>query len=381
MRIAIVSDAVAPWHVGGTEHRYREILTHLANREDGDADEITVYTMRWWNGEAPVGHRALMPLMRMYRPDGKRSSLQGACFALACLRMLFVKADVIEADHMPGPQLLTLALVAKLTRRPLVVSWHEHWGKAGWKTYLPKAWWIGAGIEWLGAKTADVVVAGIEDTRQRLIAAGVRAERVALVPYGVHVEGEAADGSVRGGAVTFGRQVPHKRFDLVIEAVAILAARGSRIPLRMIGDGPERANLEALAVARGVADLVHFTGSLPTQRDVWAEVARAEVCIMPSEREGFGLAVAESLWLGTPVVVSDHRDNAAKSLVDDGETGVIARSGNAEAFAEGIERARHMDHAQTAERFRSSGRAVRWEESARRLRETWAGAAKQRRRK
>jgi glycosyltransferase involved in cell wall biosynthesis len=376
MKIAIVSDAVAPWHVGGKEHRYREILAELAKRDGGETDEITIYTMRWWNGEAPVGHRALMPLMRMYRSDGRRSSLQGACFAIACLRMLFVKADVIEADHMPGPQLLTLALVAKLTRRPLVVSWHEHWGRAGWKAYLPKIWWIGAGIEWLGAKAADVVVAGIEETRGRLIAAGVPAERVVLVPYGVHVEGDAAVGAVRSGAVTFGRQVPHKRFDLAIEAVAILAERGIRITLRMIGDGPERANLEALAVARGVADLVHFTGSLPTQRDVWAEVAQSEVCIMPSEREGFGLAVAEALWLGTPLVVSDHRDNAAKSLVDDGETGVIIRSGDAEAIAEGIERARRMDHVHIAERFRSSGRAVRWEESARRLRETWGRAAR-----
>lgn len=376
MKIAIVSDAVAPWHVGGKEHRYREILAHLAEQahDTGNADEITVYTMRWWDGENPAGHRALMPLMRMYRSDGRRSMLQGACFALACLRMLFIKSDVIEADHMPGPQLLTLALVAKLTRRPLVVSWHEHWGVAGWKTYLPSTWWIGASIEWLGARLADVVVTGIEDTRKRLIAAGIPESRVVLVPYGVHVEAGGATGTTRSGAVAFGRQVPHKRFDLAIEAVAILAARGTPITLRMIGDGPERGALEALAAARGVANLVHFTGSLPTQRDVWAEVEKAEVCVMPSEREGFGLAVAESLWLGTPAVVSDHRDNAAKSLVDDGETGVIARSGEAASFAEAIERARGFDHVTIAERFRSSGRAVRWEESARRLRATWAKA-------
>lgn len=373
MKIAIVSDAVAPWHTGGKEHRYREILRHLP-KQDGGGDEITVYTMRWWEGKAPAAHVALMPKIPLYRRDGRRSTLQGLLFAVACLRMLVVEADVIEADHMPGPQILTLAVVAKLRKTPLVVSWHEWWGREGWKTYLGKLWWLGAAIEKLSAQSATVVVVGIEETRQRLIRAGVNEARVRLVPYGV--QAISSGGGRRRGVISYGRLTPHKRLDIAIEAIRILVERGENTKLTIIGDGPEKERLENLAERLGVLDHVTFTGRLEHQSDVWSEVEKSEVCVMPSEREGFGLAVAEALWLSTPAVVSDHRDNAAKWLVEDGTTGIIVKSGDAQAFADGIMRARLLDHSSIGKRFQTGRRAVRWEESAAEIHAVWSEAAK-----
>lgn len=368
MKVALVSDAVAPWHVGGKEHRYRELLAHMPK----DAD-ITVYTMRWWDGDAPAGHEALMKKRPMYRLDGRRSSWQALLFALSCLRLLNRRMDVIEADHMPGPQLIVLKFVATFKRVPLVVAWHEHWGKQGWLEYLPGKWWIGAGVEWLGARCADIVVAGIESTRQRLINSGVPARRVELVPYGVHVSDPGCR-EERRGVVAFGRLIPHKRFDLAISAIAEGRKTGVEIPLRIIGDGPERGKLENLAHKLEVADLVEFTGALSTQRDVWCVVQKSQACIMPSEREGFGLAVAESLWLGTPVIVSDHRDNASQGLITEGLNGYIASSGDAEDFAVGLQVLQGIDHENIAHTFRTSNLVVPWEESARRLYEVWVRA-------
>lgn len=371
MKVALVSDAIAPWHVGGKEYRYRELLTHMPK----DAD-ITVYTMRWWEESAPAGHEALMKKRPMYRPDGRRSSWQALLFALSCLRLLNKRMDVIEADHMPGPQLIVLKFVAIFKKVPLVVSWHEHWGKQGWQEYLPGKWWLGAVVEWLGARCADIVVAVMETTRQRLINSGVSSRRVELVPNGVYVDDPGFRGE-RNGAVAFGRLTPHKRFDLAISAIAEGRKKGIATPLLIIGDGPERARLENLSRKLEVTDLVKFTGTLPTQKDVWHVVQRSKICIMPSEREGFGLSVAESLWLGTPVIVSDHRDNAARGFITEGINGYIASSGDPEDFAVGLHVLQDIDHETIAHTFRTSNLVVPWEESAQRLYEVWVRAWEQ----
>ena len=116
MRIAVVSDAVAPWHIGGKEARYREILRRIA----GEGVEVQVYTMRWWGKSSVANHVGIMPKMDLYTKSGQRSMIQAIAFAAACVKLVFARADIIEADHMPGPQLLTLGVIARMRRIPLL---------------------------------------------------------------------------------------------------------------------------------------------------------------------------------------------------------------------------------------------------------------------
>jgi glycosyltransferase involved in cell wall biosynthesis len=68
-----------------------------------------------------------------------------------------------------------------------------------------------------------------------------------------------------------------------------------------VGDGPERAALEALAERRGITSLVTFVGAVPPER-VPDFLARADLMLFPAEGEGFGLAAAEALVAGVPVI-------------------------------------------------------------------------------
>jgi N-acetyl-alpha-D-glucosaminyl L-malate synthase BshA len=90
------------------------------------------------------------------------------------------------------------------------------------------------------------------------------------------------------------------------DAVAILAglrAAGLRARLLIVGDGPMRAEIAAEAVARGVAGSLRFEGSL-APADLAAHLCAADVALMPSESESFGLAALEAMACGTPVVGS-----------------------------------------------------------------------------
>jgi glycosyltransferase involved in cell wall biosynthesis len=117
--------------------------------------------------------------------------------------------------------------------------------------------------------------------------------------------------------------VPYKRLDLAIDA-----CRLARMPLTIVGSGPERAALERLA---GASD-VRFLGR-QTDEEVRTLYRRAAVVILPGE-EDFGIVPVEAQACGRPVVA--YARGGALETVVSGETGVLVNEATPEAFAAGI---------------------------------------------
>ena len=107
-RVAVVSDAVLPWHRGGKELRYQQLL----QRWPAEGLDVTVYTMKWWDDAPPPGPIAYQAISKRYEMyHGKRRSIrQALMFALSTFKMLRYRYDVIEADHMPYLQLFPLRI-------------------------------------------------------------------------------------------------------------------------------------------------------------------------------------------------------------------------------------------------------------------------------
>jgi glycosyltransferase involved in cell wall biosynthesis len=127
------------------------------------------------------------------------------------------------------------------------------------------------------------------------------------------------------------RLTKQKGIDVAIRALPLLPAG---TVLVVLGEGPERAALEALAQELGVADRVHLLGRVP---DVSAWLRRAAVLVHPARWEGFGLGVLEAMLAGLPVVAS--RVSSLPELVIDGETGTLVQPDDPSALALGIARA------------------------------------------
>jgi glycosyltransferase involved in cell wall biosynthesis len=104
-----------------------------------------------------------------------------------------------------------------------------------------------------------------------------------------------------GGLVVIGRLTQQKRVHLAIEAVAQARELGVDCALHIVGDGPERAALELRAAELGIDAHVRFVGEI-APGDVPTVLATADGCIMPAVGEGFGLAAAEALMQGVPVI-------------------------------------------------------------------------------
>lgn len=330
--VALVTDAIAPYHRGGKEQRYLEIAPRLTRYL-----EVHIYTMRWWGGPRRIArdgvtYHAIAPLIPLYR-DGRRSTLQAVWFALACLRLIFARFDVLEADHMPYLQLFPLWLVARLRRRRFVITWHEVWDATGWAAYIGRAgrvaWWL----ERRAMRLPDAILAASPQTADRLRAVAGPDVSVVAAPNGIDIDAVSTIApSAAPDIISVGRLIAHKRFDLVLRAVALLAAEGLSPTVQIVGDGPERANLQDLVQRLGIAHLVKFQHEIIPHRELLATTKGARAFVMASEREGFGIAALEALACGIPVITTDAPNNLAQHLVARSVRGVVCQP-TAEAIA------------------------------------------------
>ncbi len=135
---------------------------------------------------------------------------------------------------------------------------------------------------------------------------------ITRVPVPVDVRRFAGRRTGGGGVVYLGRLSHQKRVDLLLDAVA---RAGIRAPVVIIGDGPARSELARQAQTLGLGN-VEFRGALPNE-EVPPLVAGADVAAFLSRAEGLGLAAAEALMLGVPVVATSD-GGGVLDLVRDG---------------------------------------------------------------
>lgn len=137
-----------------------------------------------------------------------------------------------------------------------------------------------------------------------------------------------------------------KRVPWMLRAFA-LATAGTKAELLLVGDGPDQQPSRLLARELGIQDRVRFLG----ERDALPELlSPADVFVLSSSEESFGLSALEAMSCGTPVVATDV--GGVREVVDDGVTGLLAPAGDVAAFAENLksllfdrDRARSMGEA------------------------------------
>ena len=161
-----------------------------------------------------------------------------------------------------------------------------------------------------------------ESTREELLELGFRPQRVTAVENGISEQ--FAPGGVRSPVplvVAVGRFAPVKRFDELIRAAIVARRRVPDLQLQLIGDGPMRADLDALVAQHDAAGWISFSGHV-SHDDLVSHYQRAWLVSSASLAEGWGLTITEAAACGTAAVVTDI--NGHRSSVIDGVTGVLA---------------------------------------------------------
>jgi glycosyltransferase involved in cell wall biosynthesis len=169
-------------------------------------------------------------------------------------------------------------------------------------------------------------IALTEFSRAKFIQGGFPASRIFVKPNFVHPDPGLGSGG-RDYALFVGRLSPEKRVSTVLSAWQRLP---ERIPLLVIGGGPERSHLEARAKRRDIEG-VYFQGPLPRRHTI-AAIQNARFLVFSSEwYENFPVTIAEAFACGTPVIAS--RMGAMCEIIEDGRTGLFFQPGDPEDLA------------------------------------------------
>lgn len=212
-------------------------------------------------------------------------------------------------------------------------------------------------------RESDAVLTVSDGLREKVIELGVEAARVHTITQGINTNVFHAHSrqesrvrlateytslmSHRPLMLWVGRMVDVKRLDILIEAAALLQARGRGYTLALVGDGPQRGAIEILVRERRLQDHVLFTGAVaPDSLGDWYRAAY--VTVLSSDSEGLPNALRESLACGTPFVST--RVGSVCEIADE-RYSVLVQPQSPDSLADGMERVLDGSHGQYAREY------------------------------
>src|SRR5258708_7575787 len=269
--------------------------------------------------------------------------------------------EIIDA-HYFYPDGVAAILLGRHFGKPVVIT-----ARGTDVNLIPRYRLPRAMIRWAARHAAGIITVarGLKDD---LVGGGAPAGRIEVLRNGVDLQlfrpiereaGRRSLGISRTTLLSVGHLIPRKGHDLVIQGLRWLP----ELDLIVIGDGPEREALGALARESGAADRVRFVGSL-AQEELRNYFGAADALVLASSREGWANVLLESMACGTPVVAS--RIGGTPEVVSAPEAGVLMAERTSKAVAEAVRRlfARYPDRAATR---RDAGKVRRGQNPPRRV--------------
>lgn len=316
MRIVHVDPYFYPFY-GGIEHRIHNICSVL-----GRDNEVTIVTSQLPGTELEErgdGYDIVRLKSRFfgnYNPPyvtskGLKDTLEG------------LDPDIVEFHYRWAPS-YTRDMAAHDGRK--VFCWHNSYGEgegllqragslANDRLFLPRL------------KKYDAITCISEHIREQLIGKGVPSEKLEVIKNGVHMPSRIS-GEEDGYILFVGRLVATKGLRYLIEAMDEV-----EMPLKICGKGPEMERLASLIRKRDVGDKVELLGFVSDdERDLLLD--RCSVYVMPSIFEAYGIAAAEAMSHGKPLVAT--ATGGLPEVVQD--AGVLVPPRDPAALAEGINR-------------------------------------------
>lgn len=266
---------------GGAE----KVLQTLVNNMDANTFDITVQTVN------RTDHKGYLAPYIRYSAINRRGSRLFDCWLRLCAQLkwaypLYIRDDYdIEVAYLEcGP---TKMLAGSTNKNALKLAWvHCDPVKKD-------------GFRWQDYRAYDRVICVSETVRagfgQRAVVLPNVIDEQEIVRKSRAFPGEKAT------FVTVGRLSYEKGCDRLVRACGMLKAEGFGFTFLIIGEGPERQNIEKLIKDHGLTDIVKLLGFQPNP---YPYMAAADAVVVPSRTEGCSTVVAEALILGKPIVAT-----------------------------------------------------------------------------
>ncbi|MBF6334727.1 glycosyltransferase family 4 protein [Nocardia abscessus] len=306
---------------GGSERYLEQVGAHLAAR----GVKVTLRTARYPG--AP--RRERVDGIDISRAGGRYTVYPRALAAILLGKIGLGSLRGVRPDAVIDTQNGIPFFATTVTKAPSVLLVHhghrEQWPVAG-RLVGRVGWWIESRLSPRVHRRNQYLTVSLPSAEE-LAALGVDGSRIAVVRNGAEPvpagapTGAAETRTSAPTVVVLSRLVPHKQIEDALAAVARLRDRIPGLRLDVIGDGWWADNLRDNARELGIADAVTFHGHVDERRK-HELLARAWVHVLPSRKEGWGLAVIEAAQHGVPTVGYRSSRGLTDSIVD-GATGIL----------------------------------------------------------
>jgi glycogen synthase len=250
------------------------------------------------------------------------------------------RPDIVHIHLGEDLAIVPLGALASRLRAPVVLTIHCDLGHTfhgrGPRALLLRS--AGSRLERLGARRATAVIVLSESAREAMLEWGLEPARLHIIPPGVVPElfkgpfDDPLPEVKRPRIVYVGRIAPQKDLQTLVRAIALME---TDVHLVVVGDGPQRQAIEALATSLGIRDRMSIVGFV-RHEEVPKFLHNGHVLVLPSMFEELGSVLLEGMAGGIPIVAS--RVRGIESVIDHEGNGILASPGDARAFAFAIDR-------------------------------------------
>jgi len=255
-----------------------------------------------------------------------------------------VEYDVLHVhDWLTAPSGISFK---HFLNKPMILTVHStEYGRSS--LHSPDSYAID-GIEWWATFEANKIIVTTEFMRREVCDHfHVPWEKVEIVPNGIDLRKfpESVDREAvrrRYGihaheklVLCVGRLVPQKGVEYLIKAVPLMVQRHHEAKFIIVGDGWQKSHLESLARSTEQGWKISFTGFVPDSELV-ALLMSADVLVVPSIYEPFGIVAIEGMAAGVPVVATQI--GGLGEIIEHDRTGILVYSRNPESIAWGVDR-------------------------------------------
>lgn len=243
--------------------------------------------------------------------------------------------DIIDCQNFPYFPCFSAKIASVFRRSPLLITWHEVWGQY-WYQYLGRKGIFGAATERLAGRLARVNLVGTRHNMEMLLSLGVKRDTITLLSIGgisLPDIQRIPPSSKTVDIIFAGRLIKAKGVDTLLQALAYLKTNQFRASLSIVGDGPEKANLEDQCQRLEIQDAVRFHGRIEDDAEVISMMKSAKVFVYPASPEGgWSISIIEANACGIPAVSFRSGILGDNEVVVDGYNGLLVEQQLADAL-------------------------------------------------
>lgn len=337
MKVAQITREFPPPILGGGGYHVYNLTQELCRR----GVEVKVFAGEVSSRKAPWNPHIEKVFDNLYIFHIPMISVPGRVYSFAPSFMPLLLREEVDLFHAHGYQVFpsdVAAVASRLRRVPLVLTLHGF--PIGFYDFVHKLYRYGIGNHTLRSVTKFIAVSN--QVAREFAAIGISKKRMEVIPNGINLDDYKNMPSgkkfrERYGledekiVLTIGRLEKIKGFQCLIKALPKISEQISNVKIVIAGPEYDYGNeLRRLSKEIGVEENVIFSG-LMNKDDKKEALAAADVVVVPSIYEGFGVVLLEAMAAKRPVIAT--KTGAAPEIIEDGMTGLLVEIGNTEQLA------------------------------------------------